>query len=81
VIGRWASVGGVDGGWPLQGGEREVAGQRRFNGETKGGDSMLQFNSFQAREGDHRRREARRRTIRAVAAQGKSWRKETVRLG
>jgi hypothetical protein len=34
AIGRWASVGGVNGDWSLQGGEREVAGQRRFNGET-----------------------------------------------
>jgi hypothetical protein len=38
--------GGINGGWPLRGGEREVTGQCRFNGETEGGDSALQFNSF-----------------------------------
>jgi hypothetical protein len=81
AIGRWASVGGVNGDWLLQGGEREVAGQRRFNGETKGGDSMLQFNSFQAREGDHWQRATQRRTSRTTETRGKSWRKETVRLG
>jgi hypothetical protein len=47
--------GGVNGGWPLRGGKREAMGQCRFNGETKGGDSLLRFNSFQVREGDRRR--------------------------
>jgi hypothetical protein len=31
----------IHGGWPLRGGEWEVAGQRQFNGETGGGDSTL----------------------------------------
>jgi hypothetical protein len=48
--------GGVNGGWPLQEGEREATGQCRFNGETEGGDSALRFNSFHVREGDGRRR-------------------------
>jgi hypothetical protein len=50
--------GGVSGGWPLRGGEREATGQCRFNGEIKGGDSALRFNSFQVREGDGRQRAA-----------------------
>jgi hypothetical protein len=33
--------GGVNGGWPLWGGEREATGQCRFNGETEVGDSAL----------------------------------------
>ena len=48
--------GGINGGWPLRGGEREATGQCRFKGETEGGDSALRFNSFQVREGDGRRR-------------------------
>jgi hypothetical protein len=58
AVERRASVGGVNGGSPLREGEREATGQCRFNGETKGGDSVLRFNSFQVREGDGRRRTA-----------------------
>jgi hypothetical protein len=47
-------VGGVNGSWPLQEGEREATGQCRFNGEAEGGDSVLRFNSL-LWEGDGRR--------------------------
>jgi hypothetical protein len=73
--------GGVNGGWPLRAREREAVGQRRFNGETEGGDLVLRFNSFQAREGDHWRRAVRWHASRVAVAQGKSWRKDTVGLG